>query len=94
MTHLHRMSPGQSGKVVALTDDSPVARRLTELGRRANVEVTPHTLRHTMAKNLMNADVSLEKVAALLGHSNLNTTRLYTMPSQADLDQTMTVLED
>jgi ferrous iron transport protein A len=32
MTHLHRMSPGQSGKVVGLTDDSPVARRLTELG--------------------------------------------------------------
>ncbi len=73
---------------------SAVERRLTELGRRANVEVTPHTLRHTMAKNLMNADVSLEKVAALLGHSNLNTTRLYTTPSQADLDQTMTVLED
>ncbi len=73
---------------------SAVERRLTELGRRANVEVTPHTLRHTVAKNLMNADVSIEKVAALLGHSNLNTTRLYTTPSQADLDQTVRVLED
>ena len=56
--------------------------------------MTPHSLRHTMAKNLMNAEVSIEKVAALLGHSNLNTTRLYTTPSQADLDQTVKVLED
>ena len=32
MTHLHRMSPGQSGKVIGLMADSPVARRLTELG--------------------------------------------------------------
>ena len=34
---------------------------------RAHVEVTPHTLLHSFAKNLVNAGVSLEKVAALLG---------------------------
>jgi integrase/recombinase XerC len=83
-----------TSKRSAVLTPSAVERRLTELGRRAKVEVTPHTLRHTLAKNLMNAEVSIEKVAALLGHSNLNTTRLYTTPSQADLDQTVTVLED
>jgi integrase/recombinase XerC len=60
---------------------------LAEYGRRANVEVTPHTLRHSFAKNLVNAGVSLEKVAALMGHSSLNTTRLYTTPSALDLER-------
>lgn len=32
MTYLDRMQPGQRGKVVGFADDSPVARRLVELG--------------------------------------------------------------
>jgi integrase/recombinase XerC len=31
--------------------------------------------------------VGLEKVAALLGHSNLNTTRIYVTTNQKDLEQ-------
>ena len=38
-----------------------VERMLSHLARRADVEVTPHTLRHTFAKNLVNSGVSLEK---------------------------------
>jgi integrase/recombinase XerC len=37
-------------------------------------------LRHTFAKNLINAGVGIEKVAALLGHENINTTRCYITP--------------
>lgn len=48
--------------------------------------VTPHTLRHSFAKALIDAGVSLEKVATLLGHSNLNTTRIYTTPGEEDLE--------
>jgi site-specific recombinase XerD len=55
--------------------------------------VTPHTLRHTFGKNLVDAGVSLDKVATLLGHKNLNTTRLYTKPSGADLAQAVEKLE-
>jgi integrase/recombinase XerC len=47
----------------------------------------PHMLRHTFAKNLVDAGVSLEKVAALLGHSSLNTTRIYITPGQKDLER-------
>jgi len=47
--------------------------------------VSPHTLRHTFGKNLVDAGVPLDRVATLLGHSSLNTTRIYTVPSQADL---------
>jgi len=29
--------------------------------------------------------VSLDRVAAILGHEDLNTTKIYTLPSQSDL---------
>lgn len=32
MTYLNRMLPGQSGRIIGFTDDTPIARRLTELG--------------------------------------------------------------
>ena len=67
---------------------------LGEIARRAALDdVTPHTLRHTFAKNLIDSDVSLEKVAALLGHSNINTTRIYTTPSEKDLQRAVEGLE-
>jgi len=47
--------------------------------------VTPHQLRHTFCKNLINAEVGLEKVAALAGHESLDTTKLYCKPSLFDL---------
>ncbi len=62
-----------------------VQRILAELGRRSKLRVTPHLLRHTFAKNLIDAGIGIEKVAMLLGHSNLNTTRIYTVPSEHDL---------
>ncbi len=59
--------------------------RLAIAARLDPEQVTPHTLRHTMGKNLIDAGVSLDRVAMLMGHSNLNTTAIYTTPSQADL---------
>lgn len=40
--------------------------------------VTPHTLRHTFCKFLTDAGESLDRVAVLAGHSNLNTTAHHT----------------
>lgn len=48
-------------------------------------EVTPHTLRHTFGKNLVDASVSIDRVAQLLGHESVDTTRIYTTPSAQDL---------
>jgi integrase/recombinase XerC len=76
-----------------LLTSSGLQRRLAEIGRLAGLEVTPHTLRHTFAKNLVDAGVSLEKVAALLGHSSLNTTRIYTVPGHNDLEKAVEVLD-
>jgi integrase/recombinase XerC len=49
--------------------------------------VTPHTLRHTFGKNLVDAGVSLDRVAQLLGHESVDTTRIYTTPSAQDLQR-------
>jgi integrase/recombinase XerC len=71
-----------------------VQRVLVRIGQDAGLEhLTPHVLRYTFAKNLVDSGVGLEKVAALLGHSNLNTTRIYVTPNQKDLEQAVERLE-
>ena len=50
-------------------------------------DVTAHTLRHSFAKNLVDSSTSLDQVATLLGHESLDTTRIYTQPSERDLEQ-------
>lgn len=71
-----------------------VQRVLSELGRRAGIEVTPQELRHTFGKNLVDRGLSLEKVALLMGHSSLNTTMAYTSSDHADLSWAVEALTD
>lgn len=55
--------------------------------------VSCHTLRHTFAKSLIDRGISLEKVAALMGHANLNTTQLYILPGRSDLQRAVESLD-
>jgi site-specific recombinase XerD len=50
-------------------------------------DVTPHSLRHRFGNNLVDAGVSLEQVAALLGHESMDTVMIYTKPSNGDLEK-------
>lgn len=71
-----------------------VQRVVKRYGKQAELpKVTPHILRHTFAKNLVNSGVTLEKVAALLGHKSLNTTRIYITPSLKDLEKAVAKVE-
>ncbi|KGK81935.1 hypothetical protein DP73_21110 [Desulfosporosinus sp. HMP52] len=45
-------------------------------------ELHPHALRHTFARNLLKTGEGLEMVAEILGHKSLNSTRIYTQPSE------------
>jgi len=65
-----------------------VLARLAELDH-----CTPHTLRHTFAKNLIDAGVSIDQVAMLMGHRHLTTTARYTKPSQQDLARAVEKIE-
>ena len=47
----------------------------------------PHTLRHTFGKNLVDAGAPLDRVASLLAHESVDTTRIYTTPSDQDLQR-------
>lgn len=61
-----------------------------KIGEKAKIDgLTPHVLRHTLAHNLVAAGVSLDKVAAILGHASLNTTAIYTRPRMNDLQDAM-----
>jgi site-specific recombinase XerD len=59
------------------SDDRVIADALNAL--------TPHVLRHTCGKRMLDAGAQLTEVAAILGHEDLNTTRRYTQPGQEDL---------
>src|SRR5215210_7327671 len=62
--------------------------------RLANLEgATPHTLRHSFGKHALDAGADLVSVAALLGHARLETTAVYTTPSQRDLEKVVEQLE-
>jgi site-specific recombinase XerD len=61
-----------------------VDRGLLALGKEG---VSPHELRHTFCKNLVEAGVSLEKIAALASHESLDTTRQYCEPSFRDFER-------
>lgn len=60
---------------------------LSKYGKLAGINVTPHQLRHTFGKMLIDAGESMDRVAALMGHRNLNTTAQYTIPSHQDLQK-------
>jgi len=73
--------------------DRGIRNLLTVLGQRADVtHVHPHRFRHDTARRLVEA-VDLPTVAALLGHSRLDTVRIYAQPDEAALERAAAVLE-
>ena len=55
-----------------------VANALTRIANNAGIgHVTPHQLRHTLATQAINRGMSLEAIAALLGHKTLAMTMVY-----------------
>lgn len=76
--------------------EKTIQRAVQRFARSAGLdsEVTPHVLRHTFAKSLVDRGVTLEKVAALLGHSDLSTTQIYVTPGAKDLADAVEKLEE
>ncbi len=78
---------GQRGKMTVRRLGNLLSKYKTKLP-----ELSPHALRHTFCKNAIDAGVTLEKVAALAGHENLETTRRYCLPFAHDLQKAVDLL--
>lgn len=65
-------------------DRSNIWHEMKKLCNEANVsseKVFPHNLRHLFARTYYQAQKDIVKLADILGHSSINTTRIYTMES-------------
>jgi site-specific recombinase XerD len=57
--------------------ESLIRYRLRRYGQQAQVQVSPHRLRHTLATRLLNEGMPITSLQRLLGHEKLETTLVY-----------------
>ena len=72
---------------------SAIRRVVKQYGQRAGLRISPYTLRHTFGTRLVRGkEVDLVIVAAMMGHESLDTTAIYTRPSEEDMAQAVETL--
>ena len=59
-------------------------KKLCEAANVAPEKVFPHNLRHLFARAFYKVEKDIAKLADILGHSNINTTRIYIISTGAE----------
>ena len=68
-------------------DRSNIWREMKKLCKEANIseeKVFPHNLRHLFARTFYNMDKDIAKLSDILGHTSINTTRVYIISTGAE----------
>lgn len=60
---------------------------LRQYGHKIGVQVTPHQLRHTFARQVTEAGMPIASLSKLLGHAQVSTTQIYTAGADPELCQ-------
>lgn len=71
-------------------DRSGIRAALKRIAKRAGIDqnIYPHAMRTKFATDMSKHGAPIEHVAMLLGHENINTTRIYSLTSLQDLSNT------
>lgn len=88
---IHYWGSGQDlddGSYTRLSSRS-IQRNVARYGKLAGLtkKITPHTLRHSFATNLLRNGADVRSVQALLGHSDISTTQIYTHVTDPQLKE-------
>lgn len=87
--HSGSIDPTTEDEEMRLTARS-VQRAVKKYGKKVSIPipVTPHTIRHSYATDLLQAGADLRSVQEMLGHKNVTTTQIYTHVTNKNLKET------
>jgi len=82
-------SKAKNPKVIGRITPRSIQRLIQHYASMAGItrNVTPHTLRHLFATDLLQNGADLRSVQMLLGHSNVSTTQIYTHMTNKELKE-------